>query len=1342
MSRIVPRTCTEIPAANTHPGASRSPANAGQLLERFRSTPAYVLLGDPGAGKTTAFKCECEALGDTATYVTARDFLTFAPARHPEWCGKTLFIDGLDERRAGAPDKRTPFDQIRRQLDDLGRPLFRLSCRATDWLGENDRQHLASVAPHSAVTVLRLDPLTAADAEAVLAARGDVPNPRKFISDARARGLDGLLNNPQSLGLLADAVAQNRPWPQSRLQTFEQACRGLAAEHNPEHRYARQAPEVDATLDAAGRLCAMLLITGGAGFASDPDHADGDYLDAGQCAYDPYDRNALLQALSTKLFVTEAEWRFTPAHRTVAEFLGARHLARRIGEGLPAGRVLALITGEDGGMVTELRGLAAWLAALGKGARQDLIERDPIGVVSYGDVHDFTPDEKRTLLEALRRESARLGTVKWVPQAVGALVTRDMAPVLRDALEPIDEPSFAELVLCALTHGTPLPDLAEFLFDLVYHRHRWDLLPGMALDAFLYNCPDESDRNRKLEQLLDDLNGGRLSDRKGDLLGTALTELYPRRITAEEIWNYLPVTNVRGTFGPSHYFWRYHLVEKSSDVAVAGLLDALATRRNDLRPELKRLRMEEVPLKLLARGIERHGDTLATERLYYWLGVGIDSEMRQGEVDAVRIRTWLEGRPDTLKEVIAEIARRPAEFPTETQSQVDQLRYGAAFPPDYGLWCLQQAVTITSGSWIRYYLCQSCDALAHKTYDRGLTLEVMFERTRDVPEVKQILDQEMLVVPIVETLKGIVRKQSFLEERERNHQTWIAYVRSNVTELRAGQCAPNVLYLIAKAYYRILSEAPGDNPEERIRKLFRDEEPLIEAAFSGIRGTLIRDDLPEIDKIIVLTGSGREYRIGLPFQAALELNPKRRLNDRQVRQALAFYYSTPPALCPRAQSPKWYRLLLAREPETVADVLVKCVAAGLRNGMQDDSLVYPLLVEEDHADLARCAALPLLRRFPLRCTVPQLHILDCLLHSARLHLDGRLFQELIAERLSRKSMTVSQRVHWLAIGVIAEPDTYLDRLQEFMQRREQRITHLAEFFARAGRAVDELTVPALNYLIGLLGSTVGRWTAHGWDLQSTGADLASSCVYEMIQRLAILPEPEAGAALDKLAAEPALSSWRATLVTARDRQRVIRRDAGYQHPSVAQVGDTLRNCLPANPGDLAALITDRLDEIGGRIRTANTDDWRQYWNVDQYEHPCEPKPENSCRDALLSDLRQLLPPEVDAQPEGAYAKDRRADVRVTYRNFDIPVEAKKNAHPDLWSAIRCQLIKHYANNPAKGGYGIYLVFWFGAKCTQQSPRGALPDRPEALREQLEATLTEDERRRISVRVIDVSAPPR
>ena len=82
--------------------------------------------------------------------------------------------------------------------------------------------------------------------------------------------------------------------------------------------------------------------------------------------------------------------------------------------------------------------------------------------------------------------------------------------------------------------------------------------------------------------------------------------------------------------------------------------------------------------------------------------------------------------------------------------------------------------------------------------------------------------------------------------------------------------------------------------------------------------------------------------------------------------------------------------------------------------------------------------------------------------------------------------------------------------------------------------------------------------------------------------------------MESLAADPALSRWRPVLLRARDDQRIVRRDAAYRHPDVEQVCQTLNDGPPANAGDLAALVTDRLDEIADRIRNSNTDDWRQY----------------------------------------------------------------------------------------------------------------------------------------------------
>ena len=225
--------------------------------------------------------------------------------------------------------------------------------------------------------------------------------------------------------------------------------------------------------------------------------------------------------------------------------------------------------------------------------------------------------------------------------------------------------------------------------------------------------------------------------------------------------------------------------------------------------------------------------------------------------------------------------------------------------------------------------------------------------------------------------------------------------------------------------------------------------------------------------------------------------------------------------------------------------------------------------------------------------------------------------------------------------------------------------------------------------------------------------------------------------LTELLADPALSAWRDVLSQARDTQRLIRRDADYRHPTIEQVCQTLKGGTPANPGDLAALVLDRLNELAVQIRQGNTDDWRQYWNLDSRGRPENPRPENSCRDALLSDLRQRLSQGVDAQPEGQYANDKRADIRVAYGGFQVPVEIKKNDHRQLWRAPRNQLIAQYTSAPGTDGYGIYLVFWFGKEYTQPHCDKRPADAGE-LKARLEDTLSPEEMRKISVCVIDVS----
>ena len=231
-------------------------------LADFQSARAYVLLGDPGAGKSTAFETEAETDPD-GLLVTARTFTRRSFERHPEWQGKTLFIDGLDEVRAGSCDARAPIDEIVDRLERLGSPKFRLSCRSADWLGRNDLGQIVSTAGYDGTKALHLDPLEEEEVRAIATSLCD-DGAEAFLAEASDQGLGGLLHNPHMLKLLVRAV-RSGGWPGGRRATFEQACETWVREYNEEHCAANRNASplsVEEILDAAGHLCAPAAAVG------------------------------------------------------------------------------------------------------------------------------------------------------------------------------------------------------------------------------------------------------------------------------------------------------------------------------------------------------------------------------------------------------------------------------------------------------------------------------------------------------------------------------------------------------------------------------------------------------------------------------------------------------------------------------------------------------------------------------------------------------------------------------------------------------------------------------------------------------------------------------------------------------------------------------------------------------------------------------------------------------------------------------------------------------------------------------------------------------------------------
>ncbi len=1381
MKHYAARTCTVVRERNKDPERATADSVSSHMhesrpLESFRDEPAYVLLGSPGSGKTEAFRHEAER--DGVVPITARDFRTFGPAT--DWQGETLHIDGLDEIRAGSDDGRTPFDAIRARLQALGRPRFRLSCREADWFGAYDRERLRAVAPNGELRVLRLDPLSDQGIHDILDKSLGHGDPGGFVAAARERGVEDLLRNPLNLKMLAAAVADN-PWPRTKTETFDMACRKLVSEANPEHQIAWMGTaDTTALVDAAGDLSAVLLLAGKAGVTLPGNPSDPDYprLEDVPCL----DRQRLRRVLSTNLFALSAEGRLAPAHRQLAEFLAARRIAHLIDEGLPVRRVLSLLAGFDGGIISEFRGLAAWLAAQCKRARPEIIKRDPLGTVLHGDIQDFSAPEKRLVLQALQAETDRnpwlVGDMS-MDAALGSLVGPDMEDDVHQALaDPArDEAhrSFVLLILGAIRAGAPMPGLAEALMAIV-RDDTWSMtIRCAALEAYIRARQDDPGVAGVLRGLLGDVYNGAVATRNDDLLGSLLAALYPRDLSPAEVVGYLREPARRNLWTRYGAFWTDDLMGKSTIGQMVRLLDLLQAQMERVREEFgDRPRdldlVTRPPILLLRRLLDTAPDRVSRERLLHWLDFAgwlgpIELTMSAGDAisDAEFFRTWLGENPEVQKAIIRDGATRCRDdghfFPW--MDNVKQSLFGAAPPQDYGVWCADRALEASNDEVADWFVWEAA----------GFVHSGIASEPRQRKGIAEKLDAEARLVRVFDGRLAALEEHSRFEEGlnsipqayplpdDGRFDDLRGRVRANATALRGNEPGPDVLYdlrTIAIAYLNGFSDVRGETPEERLRFLLGFDDDLLGAAMAGLRGTLNRADLPTWTDVLKLVANGQEHLLAYPFIVSLEELARGteasdfRLSDSQVRLALAIHFAVPRRrhLDGSESPPRWLRNCLVYAPDTVAEVWARCARAQLRKGETWLADANRMAREPEYAELARVASVPLLKAFPVRCAAGQLPVLRSLLDAATSHGDRTQFLDLIETKLAYKSMNPGQRAYWLTAGFFLRPGIYGDRFEAYVSGRNRRVQRLVEMLDAVQRDSAEMSdATVLARLIRLIGPCSVEPPTAGEAFYVTLPIQVYTSLHGFIDRLAADASDAAGHALESLAADDRLVAWRPKLLDCLDRHRNIHREATFSYPRAEQVTAVLKNDRPANAADLAALTTDILVQMAKRIRDGATSDWCQYWNVDRYNRAEDPKPETACRDALLSDLEQRLRPlGVEAVAEGAYADDKRADIRISVPGSDgtpgcnVPIEIKRSCHNDWWSAVKSQLIAKYTRDPGADGYGIYLVFWFGEArgCRPKPASGRRPKSPGELREALLGSLTELERRKISVCVIDVS----
>ena len=879
-----------------------------------------------------------------------------------------------------------------------------------------------------------------------------------------------------------------------------------------------------------------------------------------------------------------------------------------------------------------------------------------------------------------------------------------------------------------------------------------------ALDTFIEFRKQDLDTT-DLRVLLKDVYTGAVSDPDDELLGTLLKALYTKVLSVSDLLNYLRTPKELSLYGKYVSFWIRYFPENSTNEQLAEFLSTII-ERFDQFPVLHNTESQVADHdritffnqgKLLARLLARFLETVQgsvfsvvpAERLFNWLEVVLD-EIPHPSLEKRAIESWLDSHPDEYKEMIRTGMHRSAESTNflRCMYKIEDRFRDVARPPGFALWCLEQAVSSTDDRIKEYLICRVARSVYHPRRDEGLSREVVEEHLAGDRAALDMFTEKLGHLEHTDRQQQEIQQkigEKYDAEKLSRWQQWHDVVRRHRPALRENKCVPEILHKLARIYFGTYFDVEGNTPEERLRCVFGEDDDLIETVLDGLRGSVERTDVPEAENMLHLFTENQEHRMTLPFLAGLEIvgGPA---GERQIHQALAAHYISTGARHDD-QPPAWYDPVLESHTVVAADVLVRLVRAGIRKG---SSVAFGVDRLRDSDELARLASMSLLKTFPARCSAQQLHALEILLGAALRLREAAEILELTDRKLAHRSMNTSQRVYWLFTGVLASgsAESCRERLREHVSGNERRARCLTGFVVRLAdfiypECIRNLDTSALQLLIEIMGNSYAP-------VEPAAFDPRSRLISGFIDKLAILPSSEAAQALESLTDDDALRSWKLYLVHAMDRQNTLRREAGFSHSGVEQVLKTLDNNQPANVADLAALTFGFFTEIARNIGDGNTNDWRQYWNWDQKSHRQRSKPmhEDHCRDRLLSDLQSRIRPlGIDAAPEGRYVDEKRSDIRVSYGGFNVPVEIKKSNHLDLWSAIQEQLIAKYTRDPGAGGYGIYLVFWFGKEHCQPPESGSRPGSAAELEKRLRDTLSPEEARVIEICVIDVAAPP-
>lgn len=556
---------------------------------------ATVLLGEPGAGKTTVFKSLVQGLPvwddseipDGADRYVWIDGPDLTPATYDEALGShlaalpkagasqgseqhgilTVVIDQADESEI-CSNLPSYVKRSLRNKDVRGMRML-IACRTGDYPpGLTAVLHEA----FGSCSLVDLAPLSRADAEMLVDSAG-LPG-EQLLSEVVALRAGAFASVPLTLELIVREYQSSGRLRGGAEELFEDGVRLLADEYDP-NRLSLAAPTTNwrQRVEVAGRIAARLVLSGrrtlwwGSLLDERPRTTDLDVstVSGGNeqiLGFQSFDVTPQVvdEVMSTGLFTASGNHRFAFRHSSLAAFLAAQHLLSRT---VPdsALRELFLVGAPDeetASIPISLRETAAWLVAFAPDRTRWLASADPesltmhSGLVRSDSIRELIVERLLERAADVELGDARWHHTRWVLGHPG--LADQLVPALTlDPADFDDWPTWARArVALQLAEQCPSPVLAPLLLKVAADP-RWPA-DNRAQAARAAVACDAASSLPSLKDVLATLGATKDANPLLSLRGALLTLLWPHALDTATMLDALGEAPSTDRYGAYEHF--------------------------------------------------------------------------------------------------------------------------------------------------------------------------------------------------------------------------------------------------------------------------------------------------------------------------------------------------------------------------------------------------------------------------------------------------------------------------------------------------------------------------------------------------------------------------------------------------------------------------------------------------------------------------------------------------------------------------------------------------------------------------------------------------------------------